>query len=78
MVAARALDTMGASATLAPAAMAGKSVGSPAPLTIASTPAVVNAVIDAIRHLGVADVTMPCTPQTVWRALQAATEGGAE
>ena len=46
--------------------------------TIASTPAVVNAVIDAIRHLGVADVTMPCTPQTVWRALQAATEGGAE
>ncbi len=46
--------------------------------TIASTPAVVNAVIDAIRHLGVADVTMPCTPQTVWRALQAAAEGGAE
>jgi len=47
--------------------------------TIASTPAVVNAVLDAIRHLGVQDVLMPCTPQTVWRALQAAasSEGGA-
>jgi carbon-monoxide dehydrogenase large subunit len=45
--------------------------------TIASTPAVVNAVIDAVRHLGVPDVLMPCTPQTVWRALQAATDGGA-
>jgi carbon-monoxide dehydrogenase large subunit len=49
--------------------------------TIASTPAVVNAVVDAIRHLGVSDVLMPCTPQTVWRALQAAvasdSEGGA-
>jgi carbon-monoxide dehydrogenase large subunit len=48
--------------------------------TIASTPAVVNAVLDAIRHLGVQDVLMPCTPQTVWRALQAAasSEGGAK
>lgn len=47
--------------------------------TIASTPAVVNAVVDAIRHLGVPDVPMPCTPQTVWRALQAAapSDGGA-
>ena len=39
--------------------------------TIASTPAVVNAVLDAVRHLGVADVEMPCTPQRVWRAVQA-------
>ncbi len=38
--------------------------------TIASTPAVVNAVIDAVRHLGVADVQMPCTPYRVWKALQ--------
>ncbi|HEY5881337.1 MAG TPA: xanthine dehydrogenase family protein molybdopterin-binding subunit [Nakamurella sp.] len=43
---------------------------------IASTPAVVNAVLDAVRHLGVQDVLMPCTPQTVWRALQAATSDG--
>ena len=40
--------------------------------TIASTPAIVNGVIDAVRHLGVTDVEMPCTPQRVWRAIQAA------
>ncbi len=45
--------------------------------TIASTPAVMNAIIDALRHLGVRDVTMPATPQTVWRAIQAAAEAGA-
>jgi carbon-monoxide dehydrogenase large subunit len=38
--------------------------------TIASTPAVVNAVVDAIRHLGVSDVPMPCSPYRVWKALQ--------
>jgi carbon-monoxide dehydrogenase large subunit len=38
--------------------------------TIASTPAVVNAIIDAVRHLGVKDVAMACTPERVWRALQ--------
>jgi carbon-monoxide dehydrogenase large subunit len=38
--------------------------------TIASTPAVVNAVIDAVRHLGVRDIEMPCTPRRVWKALQ--------
>ena len=37
--------------------------------TIASTPAVVNAVVDAVRHLGVADIQMPCTPMRVWRAI---------
>ncbi|MGB8960492.1 MAG: molybdopterin cofactor-binding domain-containing protein [Pseudonocardiaceae bacterium] len=40
--------------------------------TIASTPAVVNAVLDAVRHLGVADIDMPCSPQRVWRAVQSA------
>jgi len=45
--------------------------------TIASTPAVVNAVIDALRPLGVRDVTMPCTPERVWRAIQAANGGAA-
>jgi carbon-monoxide dehydrogenase large subunit len=43
--------------------------------TIASTPAVVNAVVDAVRHLGVTDVEMPCSPQRVWRAIN--TAGGA-
>ena len=37
--------------------------------TIASTPAVVNAIIDAVRHLGVNDIEMPCTPERVWRAI---------
>jgi carbon-monoxide dehydrogenase large subunit len=30
----------------------------------------VNAVVDAVRHLGVNDVQMPMTPERVWRALQ--------
>jgi carbon-monoxide dehydrogenase large subunit len=38
--------------------------------TIASTPAVVNAIVDALRPYGVADVPMPCTPERVWRAIQ--------
>jgi aerobic carbon-monoxide dehydrogenase large subunit len=40
--------------------------------TIASTPAVVNAIIDALRPLGVKDVVMPCTPERVWRAIEVA------
>ncbi len=42
--------------------------------TIASTPAVVNAIVDALRPLGVADIEMPCTPQRVWRAIRDAKE----
>jgi carbon-monoxide dehydrogenase large subunit len=41
--------------------------------TIASTPAVVNAIVDAVRHLGVSDITMPCSPYRVWKALQEGT-----
>ncbi|MBM7771563.1 carbon-monoxide dehydrogenase large subunit [Actinokineospora baliensis] len=37
--------------------------------TIASTPAVVNAVVDAVRHYGVNDIQMPCTPMRVWTAI---------
>ncbi|MBG0827880.1 xanthine dehydrogenase family protein molybdopterin-binding subunit [Planomonospora sp. ID67723] len=37
--------------------------------TIASTPAVVNAIVDALRPYGVRDVAMPCTPERIWRAL---------
>jgi carbon-monoxide dehydrogenase large subunit len=43
--------------------------------TIASTPAVMNAVVDALRHLGVDDVPLPASPQNVWRALQQARGG---
>jgi carbon-monoxide dehydrogenase large subunit len=42
--------------------------------TIASTPAVVNAIVDALRPYGVNDVQMPCTPERVWRAIQSARE----
>ena len=42
------------------------------PARIASTPAVVNAIVDAVRHLGVNDVQMPCTPERVWKAIQTA------
>jgi carbon-monoxide dehydrogenase large subunit len=45
--------------------------------TIASTPAVVNAVVDAVRHLGVTDIQMPCTPERVWKAIHRAGAGGA-
>ncbi|MGI8666381.1 MAG: xanthine dehydrogenase family protein molybdopterin-binding subunit [Jatrophihabitans sp.] len=37
--------------------------------TIASTPAVVNAIVDALRPWGIDDVQMPCTPERVWRAI---------
>ena len=40
--------------------------------TIASTPAIVNGAIDAVRHLGVNELRMPLVPRTVWNALQAA------
>jgi carbon-monoxide dehydrogenase large subunit len=40
--------------------------------TIASTPAVVNAIVDALRPLGVNDIQMPCTPERVWKAIQSA------
>jgi carbon-monoxide dehydrogenase large subunit len=40
--------------------------------TIGSTPAVQNAVIDAVAHLGVRHIDMPTTPMRVWRAVRAA------
>jgi carbon-monoxide dehydrogenase large subunit len=43
--------------------------------TIGSTPAVHNAVIDALSHLGVRHIDMPCTPERVWRAIRNASDG---
>jgi aerobic carbon-monoxide dehydrogenase large subunit len=40
--------------------------------TIGSTPAIQNAVIDALSHLGITHIDMPCSPERVWRALQSA------
>jgi carbon-monoxide dehydrogenase large subunit len=40
--------------------------------TIGSTPAVINAVIDALSDLNVTDIPIPATPERVWRAIRAA------
>jgi aerobic carbon-monoxide dehydrogenase large subunit len=40
--------------------------------TIGATPAVHNAVIDAVAHLGVRHIDMPATPQRVWAAINEA------
>ncbi len=39
---------------------------------IGSPPAVINAVLDALRPLGVSDIAMPATPLRVCEAIQAA------
>jgi aerobic carbon-monoxide dehydrogenase large subunit len=44
--------------------------------TIASPPAVVNAVIDALSDLGITDMERPMTPERVWRAIRSAKGGG--
>jgi aerobic carbon-monoxide dehydrogenase large subunit len=38
--------------------------------TIGSTPAVQNAVVDAVSHLGVRHIDLPLTPERVWRAIR--------
>lgn len=45
--------------------------------TIGSTPAVVNAVLDALAPLGVKHIDMPLRPEKIWRAIQEATGGQA-
>jgi carbon-monoxide dehydrogenase large subunit len=40
--------------------------------TIGATPAVQNAVVDAVSHLGVRHIDMPLTPERVWRAIREA------
>jgi aerobic carbon-monoxide dehydrogenase large subunit len=42
--------------------------------TIGSTPAVQNAVVDALSHLGVRHIDMPTTPERVWSAITEAKE----
>jgi carbon-monoxide dehydrogenase large subunit len=44
--------------------------------TIAAPPAVVNAVIDAVSHLGVTEIEKPASPERVWRAIQQAKAKG--
>jgi carbon-monoxide dehydrogenase large subunit len=45
--------------------------------TIASPPAVINAIVDALSHLGVTEMERPASPERVWRAIQSA-KGGAQ
>ena len=40
--------------------------------TVAATPTVMNAILDALAPLGVTDVPMPATPERAWRAIREA------
>jgi carbon-monoxide dehydrogenase large subunit len=40
--------------------------------TVGGTPTVVNAVLDALRPLGVKTIEMPATPEKIWRAIGSA------
>ena len=44
--------------------------------TIGSTPAVQNAIIDALAHLGVRHIDMPASPRRGWEAIQSAQADG--
>jgi len=44
--------------------------------TIGAPPAVMNAVVDALRPLGISHVDMPATPARVWQAIRGAERGG--
>jgi carbon-monoxide dehydrogenase large subunit len=43
--------------------------------TIGATPAVHNAIVDAMRPYGVEHLDLPCTPQRIWDALRQAGGG---
>ena len=43
--------------------------------SIGAPPAVINAIVDALAHLGVRHVDMPATPERVWRAIRDASKG---
>jgi len=44
--------------------------------TIGSAPAVINAIVDALSEYGIDDITMPASPERVWRAITAAGSAG--
>jgi carbon-monoxide dehydrogenase large subunit len=45
--------------------------------TIGSAPAAINAVVDALSHLGITDVEMPATPERLWSMIAQAKESQA-
>ena len=42
---------------------------------IAAPPAVQNAIVDALSHLGVTHIDMPCTPERIWHAIRVSDQG---
>ena len=40
--------------------------------SIGATPAIQNAVVDAVAHLGVRHIDLPCSPERVWDAINSA------
>src|SRR5437667_607924 len=67
--------TLGSTVTPSPVNPMGvKGVGEAG--TIASTPCAVNAVCDALAHLGVRHIEMPLKPERVWRAIRQAQSSG--
>jgi carbon-monoxide dehydrogenase large subunit len=48
--------------------MGAKGIGEAA--TIGSTPAIVNAVVDALRRFGVRHLNMPLRPERIWQAIR--------
>lgn len=42
------------------------------PATVGAPPAIANAVVDALSHLGVTHVDIPITPEKVWQLLKKA------
>ncbi len=74
----RALDvpSYGVSTTFTPCThnpLGAKGVGEVG--SIGAPPAVINAIVDALAHLGVRHVDMPATPERVWRAIRDASKG---
>ena len=46
--------------------------------TVASTPTVINAILDALQAYGIGDIPMPATPQRVWAAINDSRRKAAE
>jgi aerobic carbon-monoxide dehydrogenase large subunit len=64
------IETLPFSTTTAANPLGVKGIGESG--AVGATPAVHNAVIDALMHLGVAHIDLPLTPQAVWTAIQEA------
>jgi carbon-monoxide dehydrogenase large subunit len=46
--------------------------------TVASTPTVINAILDALQPYGVGNIEMPATPQRVWESIHNGARKAAE